>query len=196
MMRIINGAVISLLAAFFMVGCSDTPDPAPVDTVLGAPMAPGAYSSEWGRNDQVNPAGIGGGQDQGLTPRAAGSGGAYGASGSAGGGNAIASIYFGFDQFSIRPAERSKVEQAAQYLQRNPNASVILEGHTDWLGTAEYNLGLSDRRANSVKVYLEQLGISSSRLQVLPMGLLNATVGAGRNSPQAEQDRRVDIIPN
>lgn len=195
-MRIINGAIIAVLASLFMVGCSDTPDPAPVDTVLGAPMSPGGYSGDWG-NDQVNPAGLGG-QGDGLAPRNLGSGGAYGASGGAGGrgGNAIGSVYFDFDQYSIRPSERSKVEQAARYLQNNPNVVFILEGYTDSLGTTEYNLGLSDRRANSVKSYLEQLGVPSSRLQVLPMGMLNATPGVTRNSPEAQQDRRVDIVPN
>lgn len=194
MMRIFSSAVITLLATFFMVGCSDQPDPAPVDTVLGAPTAPSGYSSDWGANDQVNPAFVGG-QGDGLTARSFdGSGFAGGAGGNRG--NIISSIYFGFDQYSIRPSERTKVEQIAQYLKSNPRASVILEGHTDSIGTTEYNLGLSDRRANSVKSYLEQLGVSGNRLQVLPMGMLNATPGVTRNSPQAEQDRRVDVFPN
>lgn len=195
-MRIINGAIIALFASLFVVGCSDTPEPAPVDTVLGAPTAPGNYSG-WG--DDVNPYGVGGGNfaggsgsGDGLTARG-GSFGAFGAGGDRA--NTIGSIYFGFDQFSIRPSERAKIEQAARYIQSNPSLVLILEGHTDSIGTTEYNLGLSDRRANSVKSYLEQLGVPSSKLQVLPMGMLDATPGVTRNSPQAEHDRRVDIIP-
>lgn len=193
-MRIFSSAVITILATLFMVGCSDQPDPAPVDTVLGAPTAP-SYSSDWGANDQVNPAFVGG-QGDGLAPRSFGADGLGTAGGGGNRGNVINSIFFGFDQYSIRPSERAKVEQVAQYLRNNPRVSVILEGHTDSIGTTEYNLGLSDRRANSVKSYLEQLGIPGNRLQVLPMGMLNATPGVTRSSPQAEHDRRVDIFPN
>lgn len=198
MMRIFSSAVIAVLATFFMVGCSDQPDPAPVDTVLGYPTAPTGYSNDWGANDQVNPSLVGGQGGDGLAPRNLGSGSGNAFGGGMGGarGNAMNSVFFGFDQYSIRPSERAKVEQVAQYLRNNPSASVILEGHTDSIGTTEYNLGLSDRRANSVKSYLEQMGISGNRLQVLPMGMLNATPGVTRNSPQAEHDRRVDIFPN
>ncbi len=108
--------------------------------------------------------------------------------------NVIESIYFGFDQYSIPPAERSKADAAADYLRSNPGARLIAEGHTDAIGTSEYNNGLSDRRANSVKTYLEQMGIDGSRVEILAMGELQADQSATKGSEASKQDRRVDLI--
>ncbi len=71
-------------------------------------------------------------------------------------------VYFDFDKSSIRQdAQAALTKNAAilkQYCAQDPSATVIIEGHTDERGTAEYNLGLGDRRAEAVKVFLVQLG--------------------------------------
>ncbi len=131
--------------------------------------------------------------ETGLVERGAGLNGGMG-DGMNGPQNVMDSIYFGFDQYSIPSAERAKVDAAADYLRSNPGARIIAEGHTDAIGTSEYNNGLSDRRANSVKTYLEQLGINGGRVEVLAMGELQADQGATKGSAATAQDRRVDII--
>jgi len=52
----------------------------------------------------------------------------------------------------------------------NPDAKILVEGHTDERGTNEYNLALGDRRANAVKDYLVSLGVSSSRIETISYG--------------------------
>lgn len=101
-------------------------------------------------------------------------------------------VYFDFDSAAIRVAERSKVSAAADYLNSNVGSRVLLEGHCDWRGTTEYNMGLGDRRASAVRDFLTTLGISASRMETLSKGDLEATEGA--SDSQAQQDRRVELI--
>ncbi|EIP99764.1 outer membrane protein/peptidoglycan-associated (lipo)protein [Opitutaceae bacterium TAV1] len=101
-------------------------------------------------------------------------------------------VYFAFDQSAIRAEERGKVQAAKQHLDANPNDRVLLEGRCDWRGTAEYNLGLGDRRASSVRQYLQDLGVSPSRIEVISKGDLEAVENA--DAATAAQDRRVDIV--
>ena len=101
-------------------------------------------------------------------------------------------VYFDFDSSSIKTSERAKIAQAADYLRSNPGHLLILEGHCDWKGTPEYNLGLGERRATSVKQYMETLGISSASLETLSKGDLNAVEGV--SSTQMAEDRRVAFL--
>jgi peptidoglycan-associated lipoprotein len=104
----------------------------------------------------------------------------------------LVSIYFGFDQFAVAESERPKLLRALQYLQNNPGAKLIAEGHTDWRGTNEYNLALGDRRANSVRSYLINSG-AQAEIAVSSKGELEATEDVEKNDPIAIQDRRVDV---
>jgi peptidoglycan-associated lipoprotein len=106
--------------------------------------------------------------------------------------NLFSPIYFEFDQSFIRPADRGTLQEAAQYLQNNPNAKLLAEGHCDWRGTTEYNMALGDRRAGSVTAYLEQLGISPDRLETVSKGDLDAVTEA--TDEQMRNDRRADLI--
>ncbi len=115
--------------------------------------------------------------------------------GANGGPAPVASIYFDFDDFSVRPSERTKLSPVVDYLRGNPGIRLVARGHTDWHGTTEYNIGLSDRRASSVKQYLSQLGIDNTRVEILAMGEIEAQQGAPKGSPAAAQDRRVDLLP-
>lgn len=102
------------------------------------------------------------------------------------------SVYFGFDSSSIGAAERVKLQQAADYLKANPTDGLLIEGHSDWYGTAEYNLALGDRRAGSASSYLNTLGVSPLRVETLSKGSLEAT--SGLSKLDSAQDRRVDLI--
>jgi peptidoglycan-associated lipoprotein len=101
-------------------------------------------------------------------------------------------VYFGLDRSAVAAPERPKIEAAVKWLGENPDKNLVLVGHCDWRGTAEYNLGLGDRRANAVRRYLESLGVSPNRVETLSKGSTDAKQ-AGSESDWAK-DRRVDFI--
>ena len=101
-------------------------------------------------------------------------------------------VYFGLDRAAVSAAERPKLDAAIKWLKDNPEKSLVLVGHCDWRGTAEYNLGLGDRRANSVKRYLESLGADAKRLETLSKGSTDSKQGGSESEWQ--KDRRVDFV--
>ncbi len=105
---------------------------------------------------------------------------------------AYSSVYFDFDRSYVRESERPIVEETAAFLLENPGQKVLVEGHCDWRGTTEYNLALGDRRSNSVKDYLVELGVAPTTVEILSKGDLEADENADEASRQ--RDRRSDII--
>lgn len=79
-------------------------------------------------------------------------------------------VHFDFDSSVLSAEAQQILLDKAQWLRRNSDASVTIEGHCDERGTNEYNLALGDRRANSVKAYLADLGISASRMDTVSYG--------------------------
>ncbi|MEM7791782.1 MAG: OmpA family protein [Verrucomicrobiota bacterium] len=104
----------------------------------------------------------------------------------------LPSVYFGFDSTAISLSERGKLQQAADYLASNPGTGLLIEGHCDWYGTAEYNLALGERRADSVLGYINTLGANAGTIEILSKGSLEATSGLDKS--QSSQDRRADLI--
>ena len=104
----------------------------------------------------------------------------------------IQPVYFDFDKSNIKEGERSKLQAAKEHLEKNPGHRVLLEGHADWRGTAEYNLGLGDRRANAAKAYLIKIGVAKEKIETLSKGSLEAKEkGTGE---EMSKDRRDEII--
>jgi peptidoglycan-associated lipoprotein len=101
-------------------------------------------------------------------------------------------IYFALDRFAVAAEERPKLQNVIKWLADNPGKNLVLVGHCDWRGTAEYNLGLGDRRAASVKRYLQSLGADASRLETLSKGSTEAKQGGG--DAEWKKDRRVDFV--
>lgn len=79
-------------------------------------------------------------------------------------------IYFLFDSTAISPEGRAALDMKAKWMQVNPGVTVIIEGHCDNRGTAEYNLALGEARAVAVKNYMTALGISANRMDVVSYG--------------------------
>jgi peptidoglycan-associated lipoprotein len=79
-------------------------------------------------------------------------------------------IYFDFDKAILTPESRELLISNGEWLRINPDIEIIIEGHCDERGTNEYNLALGDRRAESVKVFLLDLGINNSRLKTISYG--------------------------
>ncbi len=104
----------------------------------------------------------------------------------------LPTVYFDFDRSAIKPSERPKLEQAAKKIAELQGKQILLEGHCDWRGTAEYNMGLGDRRANAVKEYLAKLGVEVIRLEPLSKGDLDAKENAA--GEEMSKDRRVELV--
>jgi peptidoglycan-associated lipoprotein len=79
-------------------------------------------------------------------------------------------VYFDFDKSAIRPDAREILLRAVAILRANPDAVIVLEGHTDERGSNDYNDALGRRRAQSVFSFLSSQGIESNRLQTVSMG--------------------------
>ena len=82
--------------------------------------------------------------------------------------------FFDFDKFDLRPDARDALSTDAEVLKfvfrEFPNASLVLEGHCDDRGSAEYNLALGDRRAHTAKEYLTGLGVDGGKLKLVSYG--------------------------
>lgn len=98
-------------------------------------------------------------------------------------------IYFDFDQSSLTSEAQAILQKKAVWLRNNAEASVVIEGHCDERGTTEYNLALGDRRANSAKSFLVDMGIAPSRLKTISYGE-EMPVDRGSNESAWAKNRR------
>lgn len=79
-------------------------------------------------------------------------------------------IYFDFDKANLKPEAKANLKKKAEWLRENQAYSVRIAGHCDNRGTAEYNLALGERRAQSAKKFLAALGISGDRISTISYG--------------------------
>ncbi len=100
---------------------------------------------------------------------------------------------FGFDEDTLSGSQLDDLRAAARFLNDNPNTSVTLEGHTCNMGPDEYNLQLSERRADTAKKFLEEQGISSDRITVVGKGAAEP-IADNATKEGRERNRRVDAI--
>ena len=104
-------------------------------------------------------------------------------------------IYFEFDKSTLTPMAQDTLMRHAAWLRENPNAAVTIEGHADERGTNEYNLALGDRRADSAKAFLVDLGVSASRLTTISYGE-ERPVDMGHNEEAWAKNRRGHFVVN
>lgn len=105
----------------------------------------------------------------------------------------VSDVLFDFDRAELKPGARERLARVAGILSAHPGLQIEIEGHTDAVGTDEYNQGLSERRATSVSAYLRDQGIGQA---------IVATQGFGESRPVAtngtasgrQQNRRVEIV--
>lgn len=76
----------------------------------------------------------------------------------------VENIFYDFDKATLRPESKAALDEIITMLRDNPNVTIEMGSHTDRVGTEEYNMGLSDRRAKSVVDYLVAAGIPADRL--------------------------------
>jgi peptidoglycan-associated lipoprotein len=94
----------------------------------------------------------------------------------------VGDVYFDYDQYDVREDSSAALTRDADALKEIfhdfPEATIVIEGHCDERGSAEYNLGLGDRRASAVRDYLVRLGVPASRL---------STISYGKERPQCTE---------
>lgn len=105
----------------------------------------------------------------------------------------IGDVLFATGKSDLNVSAQRSMEKIAEFLEKKPNRNLLVEGHTDNVGSDAYNQGLSEQRAASVKRALEKRGIASERI---------VTVGYGKKYPLAsndsatgrQQNRRVEAV--
>lgn len=99
-------------------------------------------------------------------------------------------IYFNKKSAVLLPAAKEILDRKAAWLKAHPNLYIVIQGHSDETGTAEYNFALADHRAGNVKSYLLQYGIESSRLAVVSYGK-ESPADLTTDEPAGSRNRRV-----
>ncbi len=85
-------------------------------------------------------------------------------------GSPLKDIFFDFDKSNIRGDAKPNLSEDVQWLKANSTAKIAIEGHCDERGTAEYNLGLGERRAKATMDYLVTAGIDAKRMRMISYG--------------------------
>ena len=98
-------------------------------------------------------------------------------------------VYFDFDKATLDYKAQELLKQKAMWLRDFPDANVVIEGHCDERGTNAYNLALGERRAESAKAFLVNLGISGARLTTISYGE-EKPVDMGHNEEAWAKNRR------
>jgi peptidoglycan-associated lipoprotein len=103
-------------------------------------------------------------------------------------------VYFAYDRSDISPEARAILTKQADWLKRNANVTVTIEGHCDERGTREYNLALGERRATAVKNVLVALGIPANRVSTISYGKERPAVVGSTEAAWAQNRRGVTTV--
>ena len=179
-------AFAMLLSVGLVAGCSST----------GDTMEDGAYGSDVAAIDQDGGSTVYGGTDgDGVSSSRLSEGERQAASQQAEQEalRNITTFYFDFDTSEIKQEARDVLVAHAQFLANNPRQNVRLEGHADERGSREYNIGLGERRGNSVARHLGLQGASRGQLDVVSYGE-ERPASMGHDETSWQLNRRVEII--
>jgi peptidoglycan-associated lipoprotein len=163
-----------------VVGCSSTPEEKPAPVVDGtatapvsptAPRQPSTATTAPSTSDKV-------GMDPLKDPK-----------------NILSrrSIYFDYDQFSVKEEFKPVVSAHANYLSQNRSRRMTIQGNTDERGSREYNLALGQRRADAVKSMMTLLGASGTQIETVSFGEEKPRT-QGSNEQAWAENRRADIV--
>jgi len=169
-------AVVFLIGALALAGCPKRPEvmqaaPAPAGpaaaTVPGA--APAQPSPQTAETPVTRPAAPAETPVQ-AAPAPAAAAPAAAAQPGVPGPSPLKDVFFDYDKANIRDDQKAALNDNVGWLKGNTGAKVLLEGHCDERGTAEYNLGLGERRSKAVKDYLIAAGIAADRVSTISYG--------------------------
>lgn len=103
-------------------------------------------------------------------------------------------VFFDFDKSDIRADQRQRLDAWADWLQKYPQITAVIEGHCDERGTREYNLALGERRASAAKNYLAAKGVDAKRLQTISYGKERPAVLGSNEAAWAQNRRDVMVV--
>lgn len=167
--------------------------------LLTSLLTVGACSSKRAQTDadtggETVSAGSGDGTEtSGVTTVTAGEGGASGALGPGGALGSQRVIYFDFDSSEIRSEYVDVIAAHGRFLSGNASVRVRLEGHSDERGSREYNIGLGERRSQTVRRALALQGVQESQIATVSFGE-ERPAAAGSDENAYSKNRRVEIV--
>ncbi|MFN8627244.1 MAG: OmpA family protein [Candidatus Binatia bacterium] len=104
----------------------------------------------------------------------------------------LRSVHFDFDKATLKAEAKPILDEAVRVLKQEGSVDIVVEGHTDSVGTEQYNLGLSRRRAETVRTYLVDHGIARSRITAEGLGEAKP-VASNDSADGRAQNRRVEL---
>ncbi len=183
-------ALISILGLAFLTGCAKKSvevgeeGALPTEELVAVEEGPGIAIEEFKRpgidetgipGEGIGPAGFGDIISEGRTS------------------DPLHPIYFDYDRFNIRHDMQSVMEENARILLDHPDAKIEIQGNCDDRGTNEYNLALGERRTNSAKAYLVNLGVSPDRIDSVSFGE-ERPLDPEQNEEAWSKNRRDDFV--
>ena len=105
----------------------------------------------------------------------------------------LGDVLFETGRADLKPGAAENLGRLVTFLNKYPDRTVAIEGYTDSVGTEDYNQGLSERRADSVKSYLTRQGIDSTRVSASGKGMSEPVAGNDSASGR-QQNRRVEVV--
>lgn len=108
--------------------------------------------------------------------------------------NGLNTVFFEYDSSRLSETAKQTLKSNADWIRGNPKATIQIEGHTDSRGSTEYNLSLGERRAKSVRQYMESLGVESKRLAIISYGE-EKPLAQGDNEAAWGKNRRANFVP-
>jgi outer membrane protein OmpA-like peptidoglycan-associated protein len=101
-------------------------------------------------------------------------------------------VLFDFDKADIKPEAHQLLDEVVTILKKNREMKGVIEGHTDSMGSEEYNQGLSERRAQAVEKYIEEHGIDADRYTIKGYGESNP-IASNDTEEGRQENRRVEL---
>jgi outer membrane protein OmpA-like peptidoglycan-associated protein len=105
----------------------------------------------------------------------------------------MSDVLFDFGQATLKPGTKEKLAKVSGILLAYPSLHVSVEGHTDSIGSDDYNMKLSQKRADAVRDYLVSNGINAANIQAVGMGKANP-VASNDTAAGRQQNRRVEMV--
>jgi outer membrane protein OmpA-like peptidoglycan-associated protein len=105
----------------------------------------------------------------------------------------ISDVLFDFNQYTLKPGAREKLAKASGILLAYPGLRLQLEGHTDSIGSDDYNIVLSQRRADAVRDYLVGQGVTEANVSAIGLGKASPVASNDTNAGR-QQNRRVEMV--
>ncbi|MCC2679217.1 MAG: peptidoglycan-associated lipoprotein [Pseudobdellovibrio sp.] len=107
----------------------------------------------------------------------------------------LQTVRFEYDKATLTDDEQKKLNANAEWMKKNADTKMLIEGHCDQRGSIEYNLSLGERRANSVKQMLQKMGIPADRLTTTSYGK-EKLLATGDAEEEMAQNRRANFVPS